>query len=262
MSDITNTQEIFQAYLLDNQDQRVLKQVTQPNRGTIEQRLSIYAKAYWLRLYRHHCDFYPTLRAVMGEKPFELLIEAYVNAEPSTFPSIAQTAYGLSDYLRQKEQVYLADLAKFECMLQRIIDEGEGGRLEPSQLQSIEPHRWPFLQFHLHPTVHCFTSAWDVTVPWYAHNIEGKAPQEPLLKETHILLWRQGIEPYYLVISPAECWMLQAFREGKTFQEVGDGLADFMPANDIAPFLIQHLQGWLQMGTFADFSLKPAALNN
>lgn len=92
-----------------------------PNdRLTSFERLEIYNRQYWFRLLDSFYDDYPGLRAVLGERTFRKLAEAYLVEYPSTSFTLRNLGSRLERFLRQepywaeKHFELALDVARFE----------------------------------------------------------------------------------------------------------------------------------------------------
>jgi hypothetical protein len=76
-----------------------------PNdRLTSFDRLEIYNRQYWFRVLDSFYEDYPGLRAVLGEKPFLKLAEAYLVKYPSASFTLRNLGSRLERFLRQEPQ--------------------------------------------------------------------------------------------------------------------------------------------------------------
>ncbi len=67
------------------------------------ERLEIYNRQYWFRLYSSFEDDFPGLLAVLGRKTFERVMRAYLDACPSTSFSLRDLGSRLYSFLRDTE---------------------------------------------------------------------------------------------------------------------------------------------------------------
>lgn len=67
------------------------------------ERLEIYNRQYWFRLYDSFEDDFPGLKAVLGKRRFDRLMRAYIADRPSTSYTLRDLGSGLTDWLAQNE---------------------------------------------------------------------------------------------------------------------------------------------------------------
>ncbi len=130
-------------------------QFIKPNdRLTAVERLEIYAKQYWFRLLDCLYDDYPGLRALLGEKKFMVLAEAYLTRFPSASWTLRNLGSRLENFLRAEpqwagaKQAMALEVAQFEWAQIVAFDEGGKKPLEGDALLGSDPSA---LQLGLQP---------------------------------------------------------------------------------------------------------------
>lgn len=69
------------------------------------ERLEIYNRQYWFRLYSSFEEDFPGLRAVLGAERFELVMRSYLDAYPSRSFTLRDLGSRLHDFLREREDL-------------------------------------------------------------------------------------------------------------------------------------------------------------
>src|SRR5260370_40825636 len=69
------------------------------------ERLEIYNRQYWFRLYSSFEDDFPGLLAVLGRKRFERVMRAYLDARPSTSYTLRDLGSRLHSFLLEREEL-------------------------------------------------------------------------------------------------------------------------------------------------------------
>jgi hypothetical protein len=69
------------------------------------ERLEIYNRQYWFRLYSSFEDDFPGLLAVLGRRQFERVMRAYLDACPSTSFTLRDLGSRLSSFLSEQEEI-------------------------------------------------------------------------------------------------------------------------------------------------------------
>ncbi|MFU8797286.1 MAG: putative DNA-binding domain-containing protein [Gammaproteobacteria bacterium] len=203
-------QQQFQSYLLGDSEE--IEQYIQST--PVKKRLEIYGDAYFLRLWGLLKTEFPQLLEKLGEEAFEELAFAYLEAYPSRSPSARYIGQQVSRFLIEQHKPALSELAAFEWALSRAIDLPDGPVLTTTALSHIPESVWPTIQFTLHPSVQL---------------LPGK------------VVWRKGITPHSLNLNANEYWVLEKIAAGYAFEALCAGLSDYLPEDQVAPYLVQTL---------------------
>jgi hypothetical protein len=143
---------------LDGQPMRkVAAGFIKPNdRLTSFERLEIYNRQYWFRLLDCFYDDYPGLRAVLGERCFARLAEAYLAEHPSKSFSLRNLGRRLVEFLEAhprwaaRRQQLALDMARLEWAQIEAFDNEAKPPLTLETLRDTDPARTPLrLQPHL-----------------------------------------------------------------------------------------------------------------
>jgi hypothetical protein len=106
----------------DNRDMRaVTGEFIKPNsRLTSFERIEIYNKQYWFRLYDTMYEDFPGLRAVLGAAKFNTLLKAYLTENPSRSYTLRNLASRLEQFIRSHRKLVsprfdlAIDMVRFE----------------------------------------------------------------------------------------------------------------------------------------------------
>jgi hypothetical protein len=128
-----------------------------PNdRLTSFDRLEIYNRQYWFRLHDCFYDDYPGLRAVLGDRPFARLAQAYLIQHPSVSFSLRNLGRSLMKFLQEQPQwvaphgQLALDMARLEWAQIEAFDNEAKPPLTIDSLLEIDPARTRLqLQPHL-----------------------------------------------------------------------------------------------------------------
>jgi hypothetical protein len=142
-------------------DGRPMKKVAagfiKPNdRLTSLERLEIYNRQYWFRLRDCFYDDYPGLRAVLGDRRFMRLAEAYLTEHPSASFSLRNLGRRLLEFVQAQprwiapHQSLALDMARLEWAQIEAFDNEAKPPLTMASLSEIDPARTRLqLQPHL-----------------------------------------------------------------------------------------------------------------
>ncbi len=127
---------------------RVAEEFIKPNdRLTAFERLELYNRQYWFRLLDCFYDDNPGLRAVLGDRKFMKLAEAYLTKYPSRSFSLRNLCSRLENFIREEPKwsrpyTDLAlDLVRFEWAQIVAFDGATSPRLLPEELAGARPGR-------------------------------------------------------------------------------------------------------------------------
>ncbi len=127
-----------------------------PNdRLTSVERLEIYNRQYWLRLFSNFEEDFPGLRAVLGRRRFQRLMRAYLEACPSTSFSLRNLGSRLTYWLRenptwtQPDHELALEVATLEWAHIEAFDSASWPVLTPEAFENIGPQSQLTLQPHL-----------------------------------------------------------------------------------------------------------------
>ncbi len=156
MSALLGLEQDFQRCVLDNElDMR--GQVVSTAQADAAERVRIYVEAYRLRLLEVLQDNYTGLHGLLGDEEFDRLGHAYIDAHPSTHPSVRWFSRHLEDFLRHTEPYdahpYLAEMAAFEWAQGLVFDATDEPIAGLEAMANIAPDAWAGLGFTLHAAV-------------------------------------------------------------------------------------------------------------
>jgi hypothetical protein len=259
---------------------RVIGQFIKPNdRLTSLERLEIYNRQYWFRLIDCLHDDFPGLRAVLGRRRFDRVIETYLENFPSRSYSLRNLSGRMEQFIAQQpdllgDRLEIAlEMARFEWAQVIAFDSAakpparidEIAGVEPAALRlGLQPH---LTLLHLHYPLDDFSIALkrlstrvDASNAVEARPIRGRASRIrlPRRQEIHLAVhrWQSGL--YYKRLSPVAHAILTALRDGKSLQRAcATAMKEPMAmegGEDPAIALAEDLHGWFanwaRMGWF------------
>ncbi|MGH8575685.1 MAG: DNA-binding domain-containing protein [Gammaproteobacteria bacterium] len=248
---LREVQQAIQSYVLRG-DRDAEARVLSTSRVDARTRLDIYAKGYRLRLLEALEEDFQAVRALMGEGPFQRLVEGYIDAHPSAHFSLRHFGRHLPSYLSHGEystSPWLFDLAGFEWLLGEAFDAPGATLVSTEALASVPPESWPNMGLTLHPSVGRISLGWNVTRIRQAVE-SGEPPPAPERSEVLIpwLVWRQGLKTYYRSLEPAEAMTLDRARDGATFGNLCEDLCRWVAEDEVAARAAAFLRRWVTDG--------------
>ncbi|HEU5398217.1 MAG TPA: DNA-binding domain-containing protein [Gammaproteobacteria bacterium] len=217
-----------------------------------EERVRVYVEAYRLRLLEVLQDNYTGLQALLGAEQFDAMGRAYIDARPSTHPSVRWFSRHLEGFLREtapyREHPYLAEMAAFEWAQGLVFDAADEPAAGLDALAAVTPEAWAGLRFSLHPAPRLLALHWNVPQVWQALEA-GEAPE---LRSGDAaaawLLWRAELMSHWRSLGEDEAWALEALREGRDFGELCEGLCRWHAPEAVALQAASFLKRWLTDG--------------
>jgi hypothetical protein len=214
-------------------------------------RLEIYHNAYRVRLIEALDDTYPMLHALLGDEVFMALGQEFVAAHPSVHRSIRWYGCELAEFLGRlppyAEQPILAELAQLEWTLAEVFDSADAAPKPRAAFSAIDGAAWSELRFQFHPSLRRLHLAWNTTAVWQALSRD-ETPPSPSSAQDPVpwLLWRQNLQNYFRSLAADEAAALESALQGRSFGEICETLAEWLPEDEI-PLRAAGL-----LGTWAD----------
>ncbi len=250
MSDLRRLQQRFQHYVL-----RGARDIASHIAGaqTSGARLAIYSDAYRLRLIEALRTDFVGLRAAMGDAEFTSMARAYIDAHPSTHPSLRHYGRELAAFLahddRYRPRPALAELAAFDWALTDAFDAPDAAVLTLDVLAALPPEHWPGMRLLPHPSLIRLDLHWNAPAIWKAANDAAPLPNPEQARDAVAwAVWRQALRTYFRSLPPAEAWALDAVRAGCEFASVCEGLCEWIDPTDAAAHAAGLLRQWVGDG--------------
>jgi len=239
-----------------------------PNdRLTSFERLEIYARCYWFRLLDCLYEDCPGLRAVLGEKKFARLAEAYLVKYPSRSFTLRNLPRRLEKFIREEPRLtaphtaLAIEVARFEWAQTVAFDGPSAPPLAPENLAAANPARLrlglqPYLSLLAldHP-VDDFVVAVkkDGGLRADASNTPDAAPHAAKLRRVplpkpgrvYVAVHRHDNLLYYKRLEPAAYRILRTLRAGRTVAQSVAAVRGVTPGQIQAWFKSWTELGWL-----------------
>ena len=245
-----------------------------PNdRLTSFERLEIYNRQYWFRLFSAMAEDFPGLRSVLGEKIFDAMCKAYLIDCPSTSFTLRNLGSKLEPWLRAhpkfaaKKQTLALDIARLEWADVEAFDNESKPPLRTEDLAGTDAAN---LTLELQPYVRLLDLAYPVDDLLLAVRKEedtdfasnafserrkkkhvravAKLKPQPIFLVVH----RIDNSVYFRRIEAEEFAVLHALRKGKKLGKALDAAFrdSKMPLEERAASVQQWFQNWATLGWF------------
>jgi hypothetical protein len=244
------------------------------------ERLEIYNRQYWFRLYTSFEEDFPGVQAIVGRAKFEGLMRAYLTECPSTSFSLRNLGSLLPQWLPQhpewtEPRTRLAlDMAELEWAHIETFDEAEQPVLAPEDLAQVDGNSRLSLQPYLRLlTLHYPVDDLLIEVRNEAGSTDTSSNNASVARRTKVVRRVADLEPqqiflalhrhqnsiYYKRLHLEDYRMLQALQGGESLETAIDiAFTDSLIAEaDRTAFLQQAFQTWAALGWFAKTPLQP-----
>ncbi len=235
------------------------------------QRLEIYNRQYWFRLYSSFEDDFPGLLTVLGHKNFEQVMRAYLDARPSTSYTLRDLGSRLYSFLVEHQE-----LTAPKNLLAQDVVRLEWAHIEAYDAAAIPPPTSEFFAsitdttvLRLQPCIRLLNLSYPVDELLIAvrqdagsndtssNNATATRKKSAVRRVSRLAptpIWlavhRQEFTVYYKRLLPEEYRMLTAIQSGAAFEQVlatafSDGMMDETAQ---AALLRQAFQQWAALG--------------
>ena len=246
-----------------------------PNdRLTARERLEIYSRSYWYRLFDSLYEDFPGLRAVLGERVFKRLANGYLAERPSRSWTLRNLGSQLEEWLRQNPdyaggRLDLAiDMIRLEWAHIEAFDGGTDAVLGPEDLLELGPD----LRIGLQPYIRLIELRYpvdDLRVKVSAASEERGTASNAVLKRKagglvrrihrldprHILLavHRHDFMVYYRRLDAEEFHLLSALRRGLPLGKAMEAAVEDspLPVEELRHRVETWFAAWAEMGWLA-----------
>lgn len=250
-TDLADLQQILADCLLDERplDQALGLVDTEAPAGPRglggERGLAIYHNAYRARLAEVLADAHPRLLRYLGGDTFEAEARAFAVARPPRGEGLGRYGAGFAAHLqaRYPHNPELFELARLDWDLRACFDGPDLPALSAEAVQADAEGRWLQTSPACHAGLVLREVGSNVVALWQALDADLEVPPPQALAEArHLAVWRQGQQPHFCSLEPAEAEFLQAL------QPPGTTLAGAIERLSGGPVLPDEatLAGWLQ----------------
>ena len=274
MQPLTAREQMRRKNSAGQSNQAEADQFIRPNdRLTSFERLEIYNRQYWFRLFSSFEEDFPGVQAVVGRKQFQGLMRAYLEAHPSTSFSLRNLGARLVNWLEENS-------AWTEPHSEMAV---EMARLEWAHIEAFDNAMWPPLsvearsqigagsQLTLQPHVRLIEAHYAIDDALIAVRNESgsrdtssnnastghvskrtRALREMKRDTVHIVVHRFEDTVYYRRLAAEDYRLLLALRQGVALGDAIDIAFDgsLIPEDERPAYLHSAFAYWTTMGWF------------
>ena len=249
----------------------VVEQFVKPNdRLTAMERLEIYAKSYWFRVLDSLYEDFPGMRAVVGERRFMKMAEAFLARHPSESYTMRDLGSRLPDFIDkeytgpQPRKALAVEMARFEWAQVVAFDSAQLPPLDAGA-DKLRIILQPYLTL-----MECAYPVDDFTLALKKTGLRGDAsnaptampgtkrtarntlPRMPRRARTYVAVHRQDNRLFFKRLEPEAYRILTALRDGLPLEAAcAEGLKDAKPGVDWAARVQKWFGTWQAMGWFS-----------
>jgi hypothetical protein len=244
--DLALLQHAFQQHVL-NGDTAIGSRINASEAVPVTQRLRVYGDAYRLRLVEALAHNYPRLHQLLGDEQFSQLACGYVQAFPSSHPSVRWFGHQLHDYVVEQYPTApaLLDLVMWEWSIANAFDAADQPALAADSLATLAPDAWPQLTFIFHPSVQLIETRSNAVAIFKALSEDAGVPAPEAEPSTTWLVWRYELTPRYRSLQADEAGALREAIQGHTFEQICDALNEWHEHDSIPVRAITLLKTWI-----------------
>jgi hypothetical protein len=236
-------------------------------------RLEIYNRQYWFRLYSSFEEDFPGLKAIVGGKKFDTLMRHYLTDCPSKSFSLRNLGSQLEawlvahpEYLEPRRDLAM-DMVRLEWAHIETFDSAEAPLLDPDDLASIDENSRLHLQPHLrilelrYPVEDLLielrsengssdASSNNASISRKTKRVRRVAMLEP--EQIYLALHRHQNSVYYKRLHAEDYRLLEALLAGQPIGAAIDAAfeSSAIAEDDRGAFLQQAFASWAALGWF------------
>ena len=248
MSELVRIQSDFQDFVIaggEVANQHIVGSAT----ASVADRLDVYFQAYRLRLAEVLEIDYRGLRSLVDGPQFESIVANYIDAFPSSNPSVRWVGHGLARFLANTppydRQPVLAEMADFEWARGKAFDGPDREVISTDALDDLPGESWPALSFEFHPTVNFLSLRFNVPAIWHAVSADDVAPAPESGEVQDWIVWRRNLIVHWRSISAAEAAALKFANAGNNFGELCAELCQWFDEAEVPVQAVSYLKQWL-----------------
>lgn len=215
------------------------------------ERIGIYANAYFYRLLECLRDEFPATLAVVGPDEFAGLARDYLVWRPPTEPSIFYAGRYLAEFLRNHRLAgrwpFIAELATLERAVLEAFHAPEVPTLSEDAMRAIPVQQWPTTELRSHPGVEILRGEWRVDELLSAVEKGDKWVKAPH-ETTTLIVWRRATQVNYRKLDEVEIGALAVLRNGASFAAICEAIATAAGESDQVALIGRLLARWLADG--------------
>ena len=217
--------------------------------------LGVYRNAYRARLIAALAETFPRTGQWLGAELFETAAAHHLIVHPPTSWTLDLAGEGFVGTLAElfAGDPEVPDLAWLEWAMHRAFVVADCAPLNAAEFAAATDAYgdadWTNMRLVFGPSLAMREVGSDCGALWQALGRDEVLSAAPTLEaRMHCLVWREGLDPVFALVSEAEATGLAAMRRGATFGDLCAALAQSLSPNGAAAAAGAMLGQWLQRG--------------
>src|SRR6267378_1782760 len=146
---------------------------------TVAERLAVYRNNVFASLTDALKETFPVICRLVDDRFFSYAAHEFIASHPPQRPALMEYGGAFPDFLGQfppcGELVYLADVARFEWLMNLAAYAADAEPAAPECLAGIAPNDAARLSFRLHPSYSYLASRWPIARIWRANRSDSSS---------------------------------------------------------------------------------------
>ena len=227
---------------------RLLRSIVESSVASQEERLSVYAEAYFSRLLEAMENDFPRVAEALKED-FPIVCAAYLEIHPSTSPNIENIGGKFPQFLKTysftSAMPYVHDLARLEWAKIESFYALDSERVSPESLRGISDVAWSGAKFDLCSSLRILSLDYSV------NTLLASETEKVKKEKTFILIQRQNDWPVVTRLEKNEYLVLSFIQEGECLGSIFSKIRGSEPAEVTGWF-----STWIQSGLISAVRLE------
>ncbi|EPX76296.1 DNA-binding domain-containing protein [Salipiger mucosus] len=185
---------------------------------------------------------FPTVRALVGERNFTVIADAYLRAEPPSSPLMMHYGSGLPAFLEAFKPLeklgYLPDCARLDLAMRQSYHAADAAPIDPAALSRHAPERLAALRLHLAPALRLVPSKWP-TFSIRNHALDRDSPKPPARAETALIL-RPEFDSIPHIAPPGGAAFVAALAKGHPLGKATEAAGPTFDPGPTLALLLRH----------------------
>jgi hypothetical protein len=226
-------------------------------------RVGIYHRMYFLRMYDALSSDYYALEHFLGEQAFGELVRDYVEAHPSSCFSLNRLGDHLPAYIRERSRLsrndFCAELAELELAVTHVFDAEETPSLTPEEIAAVPQEAW--YDAVLEPVAAFRLLAFRYPVNAYLQTVKDEDHENhprPRRRSEWVAIYRRHYSVYRLALTREGHALLEALRAGRPLGEA-IGVVSAKGGSRGPEQLLGWFWDWVNAGLFRGVRLPQTA---
>ncbi len=206
-----------------------------------QEQIQSYIDGYRYRLFDIVYDDFPALRHAMGDQAINDLIDAYIEATPSTSFNICRYINDFPAFVRENADPFCYELAVLETTLSQIFDAEETEALTQEDIQGIDPEGFMAHNLNGRKALKLLAFSYPVNAYYNAY-LNDENPSLPQKSPSFLCVFRHNDEMWRLDLEEREHLILSSLFAGLP---VGEALEAVIGDDDgAAEEVMSHVGLW------------------